>query len=112
MFRTIASLVLVGALTGAPARAAGPVPLPPQAAVPTPRAPAPQRSAGPPEPLKLPGPAGCTLRAAKSYAGVTLEIAPGVPYAHVAQFGSLEVTLPIGRDAPAAGVSVGRGTSS
>ena len=109
MFRTIASLVLVGALTGAPARAAGPVPLPPQAAVPTPRAPAPQRSAGPPEPLKLPGPAGCTLRAAKSYAGVTLEIAPGVPYAHVAQFGSLEVTLPIGRDAPAAGVSVAAG---
>jgi hypothetical protein len=60
----------------------------------------------------LPGTRGCTLRAAKSSAGVTLEIAPGVPYARVAQFGSLEVTLPIGRDAPAAGVSVAAGTSS
>jgi hypothetical protein len=46
------------------------------------------------------------LRAAKSNAGVTLEIAPGVPYARVAQAQSIEVALPIGRDAPAAGVSV------
>ena len=60
-------------------------------------------------PIALPGPAGCTLRAAKSGAGVTLEIAPGVPYARVAQLGSIEVTLPIGRDAPAAGVSVAAG---
>ena len=46
------------------------------------------------------------LRAAKSRDGVTLEIAAGVPYARVAQLQSIEVTLPIGRDAPAAGVSV------
>jgi hypothetical protein len=59
-----------------------------------------------PEAVTLPGPAGCTLRAAKSGVGVTLEIAPGVPYARVGQIGSMEVTLPIGRDAPAAGVAV------
>jgi hypothetical protein len=67
------------------------------------------RAAAPPPPLVLPGPTGCTLRAAKSSAGVTLEIAPGVPYARVAQLGSIEVTLPIGRDTPAAGVSVAAG---
>src|SRR5690349_10172945 len=60
----------------------------------------------PAPPIALPGPAGCTLRAAKSGVGVTLEIAPGVPYARVGQIGSMEVTLPIGRDAPAAGVAV------
>jgi hypothetical protein len=52
------------------------------------------------------GPVGCTLRAAKPRAAVTLEMAPGVPYAHAAQIESLEVALPIGRDAPAAGVQV------
>jgi hypothetical protein len=40
---------------------------------------------------------------------VTLEIAAGVPYARVAQAQSIEVTLPIGRDAPAAGVSAAVG---
>jgi len=108
MLHTIATLGLVGALTAADARAAGTVPVPPQAAV-APRPAGPARPGGPPQPLALPGPAGCTLRGAKSYAGVTLEIAPGVPYAHVAQYGSLEVTLPIGRDVPAAGVSVAAG---
>ena len=80
-------------------------------------APAPARPAGAPragglpEAVALPGPAagGCTLRAAKSGVGVTLEIAPGVPYARVAPVGSMEVTLPIGRDAPAAAVSVAAG---
>ena len=67
------------------------------------------RAAALPEAIALPGPAGCTLRATKSSAGVTLEIAPGVPYARVAQLGSIEVTLPIGRDTPAAGVSVAAG---
>src|SRR5678816_50007 len=99
---TFATLVFVSALTAADAHAAGSVPVPPQATAAVPaRAPTSQRPGGLPEALVLPGPAGCVLRAAKSYAGVTLEIAPGVPYAHVAQFGSLEVTLPIGRDAPA-----------
>ena len=74
-----------------------------------PSAPARAPPAPPPRPLALPGPAGCTLRAAKSSVGVTLEIAPGVPYARVAQIGSMEVTLPIGRDAPAAGVAVAAG---
>jgi hypothetical protein len=67
------------------------------------------RAAALPPPLALPGPAGCTLRAAKSSAGVTLEIVPGVAYARVTQSGSMEVTLPIGRDGPAAGVSVAAG---
>src|SRR5436190_23281487 len=67
------------------------------------------RAAALPAAISLPGPAGCTLRATKSSAGVTLEIAPGVPYARVGQIGSIEVTLPIGRDTPAAGVSVAAG---
>src|SRR4051812_9268009 len=67
------------------------------------------RAAVLPAPLALPAPVGCTLRAAKSSAGVTLEIAPGVPYARVTQVGSMEVTLPVGRDAPPAGVSVTAG---
>jgi len=67
------------------------------------------RAAVLPAPLALPAPVGCTLRAAKSSAGVTLEIAPGVPYARVTQVGTMEVTLPVGRDAPAAGVSVTAG---
>jgi hypothetical protein len=111
-----AAFLSVGLLTGQNAGAAGWAPVPP-GAVPPPRAagPPPRAAAAPravaslPEPIVLPGPAGCTLRAAKSGVGVTLEIAPGVPYARVAQFGSLEVTLPIGRDAPAAGVSVAAG---
>jgi hypothetical protein len=45
----------------------------------------------------------------KSSAGATLEIAPGIPYARVAQARSIEVTLPIGRDTPAAGVLVEAG---
>ena len=109
MLRTPIAFVFVGLITGQNARGAGTVPIPP-------RAPAPARPAGParrglPEAVALPGPAagGCTLRAAKSGVGVTLEIAPGVPYARVAQVGSMEVTLPIGRDAPAAGVSVAAG---
>ena len=106
---TFATLVLVSALTAADARAAGSVPVPPQAATVPARAPAPQRPGGLPEALVLPEPAGCVLRAAKSYAGVTLEIAPGVPYARVAQFASMEATLPIGRDVPVAGVSVAAG---
>jgi hypothetical protein len=70
------------------------------------------RAAGLPVPLVVPGlgtAVGCTLKATKSNAGVTLEIAPGIPYARVAQIGSMEVTLPIGRDAPAAGVSIAAG---
>ena len=101
MVRAAVVLVLVGLVTGGDARAAG-FAIPPGAAVPRPAAPA--RGGGLPEALVLPAQAGCTLRAAKSSAGVTLEIAPGVPYARVAQLGSIEVTLPIGRDAPAAGV--------
>lgn len=62
-----------------------------------------------PPPVASPGPAGCSLRATKSGVGVTLEIAPGVPYARVGQIGSMEVTLPIGKDVPAAGVSVTAG---
>jgi hypothetical protein len=62
-----------------------------------------------PDAIALPASPGCTWRAAKSSAGVTLEIAPGVPYARVGQLGTIEVTLPIGRDVPAAGVSVAAG---
>ena len=117
MFGTAAAFLLVGVLTAPDAGAVGWAPVPP-GAVPPPRAAGqpPRAAAAPravaaslPAPIALPGPAGCTLRAAKSGAGVTLEIAPGVPYARVAQLGSIEVTLPIGRDAPAAGVSVAAG---
>jgi len=62
------------------------------------------RAADLPAALVLPGPSGCTLRAAKSGSGATLEIAPGVPYARIGQVESIEVTLPIAADAPAAGV--------
>jgi hypothetical protein len=86
MNRTVIALVFVGLITAGRARAADL-----------------------PAPIALPGPAGCTLRATKSGVGVTLELAPGVPYARVGQIGSMEVTLPIGRDAPAAGVSVAVG---
>jgi len=114
---TAAAFLLVGLLTAPNAGAGGWAPVPP-GAVPPPRAAGQPPRAAPaprvvvaslPEPIALPGPVGCTLRAAKSGAGVTLEIAPGVPYARVAQFGSLEVTLPVGKDAPAAGVSVAAG---
>jgi hypothetical protein len=111
MIRTVVALALVGLVTRREARAASWAPVPPGAASP-PRAAAAPRTAGPagpvalPAPFLLPGPAGCTLRAARSGAGVTLELAPGAPYARVAQLQSIEVTLPIGRDAPAAGVSV------
>jgi len=111
MKRTATALVLVGLLTGRDLFAAGPLPaapggVPPQVAVPARAVPTP---GGLPVPLLLPGPAGCTLRAAKSSAGVTLEIAPGIPYARVAQLASMEVTLPIGRDVPAAGVTAAVG---
>jgi len=86
MLRAVAAFVFVGGLTVADARAAGL-----------------------PEPIAVPGAAGCTLRATKSGAGVTLELAPGVPFARVAQLGSIEVTLPIGRDAPPAGVTATAG---
>jgi len=116
LLRTAAVFLSVGLLTAPDARAVSWAPIPPGAAVapraagqPPRAAPAPRAVASLPEPILLPGPAGCTLRAAKSGVGVTLEIAPGVPYARVAQFGSLEVTLPIGKDAPAAGVSVAAG---
>jgi hypothetical protein len=108
-----AVLMLVGLVTGPDARAAGWSAVPQGAAV-SPRAAAAARAAAAPrgvlpEPVVLPGPGGCTLRAAKASGGVTLEIAAGVPYAHVAQLGSIEVNLPVGRDAPAAGVSVAAG---
>jgi hypothetical protein len=78
-------------------------PLPPRFAAPAP----PPRPAAPPPPVALPaGPAGCTLRATKPRDTVTLEIASGVPYARVAEIGSLEVKLPVGRDAPPAGVQL------
>src|SRR6186713_647760 len=118
LIRTVAPFLLVGLLTAPDAGAVswapvppGAVPPPPSAGQPPRAAPAPRSAAvaSLPEPIVLPGPVGCTLRAAKSGAGVTLEIAPGIPYARVAQFGSLEVTLPIGKDAPAAGVSVAAG---
>jgi hypothetical protein len=86
MIRTVGAFVLVGVITIADARAAAS-----------------------PEPIVLPASPGCSWRAAKSSAGVTLEIAPGVPYARVGQIGTIEVTLPIGRDVPAAGVSVTAG---
>jgi hypothetical protein len=79
----------VGLVTGANARAAAPPALPP--------------------PVALPASGACTLRAAKTSVGATLELAPGVPFAHVGQIGSMEVTLPAGREAPAAGVSVTTG---
>jgi len=88
MFCTLVAFVFVGVITGANAHAA-PLPLPP--------------------PLTLPAPGACTLRAAKTGVGVTLELAPGVPFARVGQIGSMEVTLPAGREAPAAGVSVTTG---
>jgi hypothetical protein len=87
MIRTVAAFFFVGLVTYAQARAGS---LPEAIVVP---------AGGSPT-------AGCALRAAKSNAGVTLEIAPGVPYARVAQAQSIEVALPVGRDAPAAGVSV------
>ena len=113
----VAVFLLVGVLTAPNAGAISWAPVPPGAVLPPPRVagqppgatPAPRAPASLPEPIALPGPAGCVLRAAKSGVGVTLEIAPGVPYARVAQFGSLEVTLPVGKDAPAAGVSVAAG---
>jgi hypothetical protein len=86
MIRTVAAFFFVGLVTSAQARAGGL-----------------------PEAIVVPAngsPAGCALRAAKSNAGVTLEIAPGVPYARVAQAQSIEVALPVGREAPAAGVSL------
>ena len=86
MIRTVAGFVLVGAITASDARATAL-----------------------PEAIALPASPGCTWRAAKSSAGVTLEIAPGVPYARVGQIGMIEVTLPLGRDVPAAGVSVTAG---
>ena len=81
-----AAFLLVASLTSPNAGAVswGPVPpgavqSPPRAAGQPPRAaPAPRAPASLPEPIALPGPAGCTLRAAKSGVGVTLEIAPGV----------------------------------
>ncbi len=110
MLRTPIAVVFVGLITGQNARGAGTVPIPPRAPAPARPAGAP-RAGGLPEAVTLPGPAagGCTLRASKSGVGVTLEIAPGVPYARVAPVGSMEVTLPIGRDAPAAAVSVAAG---
>src|SRR5262245_33057454 len=102
MVRLAVAFVFVGLVTGHDARAAGTVPLPPSAAIPP-------RAGGLPEPLVLPASSGCTLRAVKSSAGATLEIAPGVPYARVAQARSIEVALPIGRDTPAAGVLVEAG---
>src|SRR5262245_27351768 len=111
MVRNAVAFVFVGLVTGQDARAVGPVPVPPSALVP-PRGAIPAqtsglaRPGGPPEPLALPEPAGCMLRAAKSSAGVTLEIAPSVPYARIAQVRSTEVTLPIGRGTPVAGVVV------
>jgi hypothetical protein len=97
----------LGLVSGASARAAGPVPVAP-GGVP-PKVAAPARAGEPPERLVLPGPSGCALRAVKSNAGVTLELAPGVPYARVAAAQSIEVTLPLGREAPAAGVSLAAG---
>src|SRR5262249_40298142 len=84
-----------------------PVPVTPRPVRARVAAPAPARGLA--ERVALPGPAGCKLRAAKSSAGVTLELAAGVPYARVAQAQSIEVTLPIGQDTPAAGVSVATG---
>jgi hypothetical protein len=106
MIRAAVAVAFVGLVTGPDARAAG-FAIPSGAAVP--RAAAPARAGGLPEALVLPGQGGCTLRAAKSSAGVTLEIAPGVPYARVGQSSSIEVNLPIGRNAPAAGVAVAAG---
>ena len=113
MLRRAVAFVFVCLITGQDARAAGPIP-PPPGAVP-PKAPAPSKAAvapragGQPSPLLLPGPVGCTLRATKPRDPVTLEIAPGVPYARASEIDSLEVTLPIARDAPAAGVQVAVG---
>src|SRR5216117_177151 len=42
-------------------------------------------------------------------AGVTLELAAGIPYARLAQAQSIEVRLPIGEDSPVAGVSAAAG---
>jgi hypothetical protein len=109
---TVAAFMFVGLVTGEDARAAGWSGLPGGATVAPAAAPARAASVSRgalPEPIALPGQGGCTLRAAKSGAGVTLEIAPGVPYARVAQLGTIEVNLPIGRDAPAAGVSATAG---
>ena len=104
MLRTAMALIFVGLITGRGAYGAGTVPIPARAAAPAHPA-VPARGGGLPEAVALPGPAGCTLRTARSGGGVTLEIAPGVPFARVAPIGSIEVTLPIGREAPA-GVSV------
>jgi hypothetical protein len=95
----VAVFILVGVVAAAGARAIAAHPLPPRTFV------AP-RPAPPPEPLVLPGQAGCTLRATKRSEAVTLELAPGVAFARVAQAESIEVTLPIGSDTPAAGVAV------
>jgi len=111
MIRIATAFALVGFLTAADARA-GWAPVPPGAGPPPRAATAGPRAAGQPEPLALPGATatvGCTLRAAKPRDGVTLEIAPGLPYARIAQLDSIEVTLPIGRDAPAAGVQAAVG---
>jgi len=107
MTYTATAFLLVGFLTGVQACAAKPVLVTPRRAPVKVAAPAPARDY--PEPIALPGPSGCTLRAARSSAGVTLELAAGVPYARVAQAQSIEVTLPIGQDTPAAGVSAAVG---
>ena len=105
-YPVLTTLALVGLVTAPGGRAAG-MPIPPGVATPPP-APA-ARAAARPAPIILPGPAGCTLRATKPRDPVTLEIAPGVPYARAAEIDSLEVTLPIGRDASAAGVQLAVG---
>src|SRR4051812_45134307 len=116
MIRAVVGSVLVGLVAGQDARAASWTPVPAGAAAPpraaaaaVPRSTGPALPAALPAPVVLPAPAGCTLRAARSGAGVTLEIAAGVPYARIAQLQSIEVTLPIGRDTPPAGVSVAVG---
>src|SRR5438477_4346067 len=108
MTRTATAFLLVGLLTGLGACAGGSTSATPRA-VPPKVAAAPSRGHGLPEPIALPGPAGCTLRAARSSAGVTLELAAGVPYARLAQAQSVEVRLPIGQESPVAGVSAAAG---
>jgi len=108
MNRPATAFLFVGLLTGLQACAGSPKPAAPRALPPRVAA-APAGGHGLPEPIALPGPAGCTLRAARSSAGVTLELAAGIPYARVAQAQSIEVRLPIGDETPVAGVSAAAG---